>query len=240
MARRRRPDAATLGLLPGQVPSDHARQTLADSYAALTTGAAQPVVADLGCGPGGSLDVFRAANPAVRWIGLDVPGSPEAALRTRTDGEFLTFDGARIPLADGSVDLVYCKQVLEHVSAPAPLLADVRRVLRPGGRFAGSTSQLEPFHSLSTGNHTPYGLRLLLEGAGLELLEIRPGIDALTLILRRARGGGPRFDRWWARESPLNRLLSLAGRVTRRDAEAINAAKLLFAGQFCFLARRPG
>jgi SAM-dependent methyltransferase len=197
-------------------------------------------VADLGCGAGGSLDVFRAANPAVRWIGLDVPGSPEAAQRQRDDAEFLTFDGVFIPLADGSVDLVYCKQVLEHVSSPAPLLADVRRVLRRGGHFAGSTSQLEPFHSLSTGNHTPYGLRLLLEGAGLELLEIRPGIDALTLILRRARGGGARFDRWWARESPLNRMITVAGRVTRRDAEAINAVKLLFAGQFCFLARRPG
>ena len=63
---------------------------------------------------------------------------------------------------------MFCKQVLEHVERPHELVADVARVLRPGGAFAGSTSQLEPYHSRSTGNYTPYGLQRLLTHAGLE------------------------------------------------------------------------
>jgi SAM-dependent methyltransferase len=171
----------------------------------------------------------------VAWTGLDVPGSVEAAERTRADGDVRVFDGERLPLADGEADLVWCKQVLEHVARPAPLLADVARVLRPGGVFAGSVSQLEPFHSRSTFNWTPYGLRLAVQEAGLELEEVRPGIDAPTLIAWWLSRRSPAFHRFWARESPANRLLGALG---RGDARAVNAAKLLLAGQFCFLCSR--
>jgi SAM-dependent methyltransferase len=224
-------------LLGERIPGDHARQALADDY---ITRLAPGSVIDLGCGAGDSVDAFRAANPAVRWLGLDVESSPEVAARTRTDAEFRTFDGTRIPLDDASFECVFCKQVLEHVREPAPLLAEVARVLRPGGSLAGSTSHLEPFHSLSTSNYTPYGLSLLLEGAGLEVVELRPGIDSLTLIANRGMGM-PRFtNRWWSRESPLNRAIDGFVRARGLDARRANAIKLLFCGQFCFLARRPG
>jgi SAM-dependent methyltransferase len=227
--------AAALG---PALPGDHARQWQPERYAEARAGRTEERpwrVVDLGCGAGASLDVFRAADPAVAWTGLDVPGSVEAAERTRADGDIRTFDGARIPLADGEADLVFCKQVLEHVARPAPLLAEVARILRPGGIFAGSVSQLEPFHSRSTGNWTPYGLQVAVADAGLALDEVRPGIDALTLIARRFAGRARVFDRFWARESPANRLL---GALAGGDARAANAAKLLLAGQFCFLCSR--
>lgn len=41
----------------------------------------------------------------------------------------------RIPLADGSVDEVICSLVLCTVEEPEKALAEIRRVLRPGGRF---------------------------------------------------------------------------------------------------------
>jgi SAM-dependent methyltransferase len=129
--------------------------------------------------------------------------------------------------------------VLEHVRSPAPLLEEVSRVLRPGGTFAGSTSQLEPFHSLSTWNYTPYGLLLLLEQAGLSLMEVRPGIDSLALILNRGLGMRRWTRRWWAHESPLNRVVEAFGRARRLSPAQVNAIKLLFCGQFAFLARRP-
>ena len=123
-------------------------------------------VVDVGCGPGDSVDLFRAADPAVRWVGVDLEASPEVALRTRSDAEFRTFDGLHLPFADGEVDLAFCKQVLEHVERPHELLADVARVLAPGGRLAGSTSQLEPFHSRSTGNWTAYGIAAAVRPRG--------------------------------------------------------------------------
>jgi len=223
-----------------RLPRDHARQTHAQEIASQAMASMRaPAVLDLGCGAGDSVDLFRRLDRGAEWIGLDVRDSDEVRTRTRTDAEFHTFDGERIPFDDGRFGLVYSTQVLEHVHRPAPLLAEVARVLRPGGLLAGSTSQLEPFHSRSTFGYTPYGLTLLLEDAGLEVVELRPSIDALTLILRRGLSGPRVFDRWWARESPLNRVIDAFGRAARLDVAGRNAAKLLFCGQFSFLARRP-
>ena len=193
---------------------------------------------DLGCGAGDSVEQFRSLNAGVRWIGVDLEQSPEVAMRTRTDAEFRTFDGRSIPADDASVDVVYCKQVLEHVEERAPLIADVARVLRPGGLFLGSTSQLEPYHSLSVGNLTPYGLARLARDAGIDPIELRPGIDGLTLIVHRALGMRAVTRRYWSRESPLNRAVGLGARARGLDARRANAIKLLLCGQFAFAGRR--
>lgn len=228
-------------LLGDSLPRDHARQSLAGPMAARgLNGVEAPAILDLGCGEGNSVDLFRALAPGSQWVGLDVADSAEARMRTRSDAEFHSFDGEHIPFEDGRFDLVYCVQVLEHVPRPAPLLAEAARVLRPGGALAGSTSHLEPFHSRSIWNYTPYGLTLLLREAGFEVLELRPSIDSLSLILRRGLGGPRLFNRWWDGESPLNRAIEAFGRVARLDPARRNAAKLLFCGQFSFLARRPG
>ena len=232
-------------LLGDALPRDHSRQVLADHYIEREIGRPSPGagpwrVLDLGCGVGDSVDAFRARDPGVAWIGVDVPGSPEARERTRTDARFETFDGIELPFADGSFELVYCKQVLEHVRHPEPLLAEARRVLAPGGYLAGSTSQLEPYHSLSVWNYTPVGLAQIIEDAGLTTVEFRPGIDSLTLIAWRMTGRLRLFYRWWARESPLNRALDLYGRAARLEPRMLNATKLLFCGQFAFLARKDG
>lgn len=235
----RLPGADLLEVLGDRVPADHSRQTIAEHYVAARAGRPEAGpwrVLDLGCGAGGSLDAFRAVDPDVEWTGLDVPDSAEAAQWRRADAERVLFDGETVPFPDGAFDLVYCKQVLEHVRRPAPLAAEVARVLRPGGVLAGSTSQLELFHSRSTFGYTPHGLSVLLEDAGLEVLELRPSIDALALLARRALRAPRYADRWWAHESPLNRALELAGR--RATARERNAAKLILGGQFCFLARR--
>jgi ubiquinone/menaquinone biosynthesis C-methylase UbiE len=227
-------------LMGSRIPADHSRSVLADDlaarYLARPDRPPAPRVLDLGCGTGDSVDLFRSLEPRVQWTGADIERSPEVAERTRTDADFVTFDGERLPFADRSFDLVYCKQVLEHVRRPQPLLAEAARVLAPGGWLVGSTSHLEAFHSNSVWNYTPYGLMLLAEQARLELVEVRPVIDAFTLIAWRALGTPRFFYRWWARESPPYRAISLLARPARWDHRTVNTAKLVLAGQFTFLA----
>ena len=223
-------------LLGHRIPADHSRPVLADQYAWRLRARR---VLDLGCGAGDSVDLFRSVDPDVSWVGADIGDSPEVGGRTRADAEFVTFDGRHLPFEDGSFELVYCKQVLEHVEHPRELIGEVARVLEPGGHLAGSTSQLEAFHSRSVFNWTPYGFTRVAEEAGLEVVELRPVIDGFTLVAWRALGLPSFFHRWWARESPPYRVIELAARAGRLDARTRNQIKLVLSGQFAFLAKRP-
>ncbi|MFH1678715.1 MAG: class I SAM-dependent methyltransferase, partial [Candidatus Omnitrophota bacterium] len=187
---------------------------------------------------GNSIKYFKMNDPGIRWIGVDIKSSVELNLRIWKNAEFITFDGVNLPFEDESIDLVFCSQVFEHVKYPRKLLKEIRRVLVPGGYFVGSASHLEPYHSLSLWNYTPYGFKILIEESGMKLKEIRPGIDALTLIVRRFFRGSKVFSRYWKKESPLNRLINFTGFITRKKHDEINLIKLLFCGQFVFLVEK--
>jgi Methyltransferase domain len=76
----------------------------------------------------------------------------------------LVGDARSLPLADGSVDAVLCTQVLEHVPEPVPVVKEIHRVLRPGGRMILSLPGIFPQHG-SPGDYwryMPQGLAWLL------------------------------------------------------------------------------
>jgi SAM-dependent methyltransferase len=248
--RRRSPGRAALAvraeaslgkLLGSYLPSDHSRQVQAVYYVdqLMRATPAPRAIMDLGCGIGDSVDLFRSYDASVDWVGVDIPWSPEALARQRTDARFVTYDGTALPFPDATFDLIYSRQVLEHVRNVSRHLAEVRRVLRPGGAFIGSTSQLEPYHSRSLWNYTPLGFIELIEEAGMRVVELRPGIDGITLVMRSYLRRPPAFGRWWSDESPLNLLIDEWGRHTGQGAREVNLRKLQFAGQFAFLTRRP-
>lgn len=223
------------------VPDDHSRQVNTYELCRLileNNGHRSDTVLDLGCGEGNSVDFFRDLNSTVKWFGLDLESSPEVNRREREDANFIKFDGIKIPFADEYFDIIFCQQVLEHVRYPTSLLKEVSRVLKPGGYLLGATSQMEPYHSFSTWNYTPYGFHCLLMDAGMDFIEVRPSIDALTLIIRAGLGRPAFFSRWWQQESPLNFLIELLGRLTKKNHRQINFMKLMFCGQFCFIATK--
>ncbi len=234
-------DGASLRrLIDPYLPRDHARQVNATDYVTVVM-AAGPTphrVMDLGCGTGSSVDLFRAVEAEVDWVGVDVGDSAEVRQRTRSDATFVTYDGLVLPFPDASFDIVYSRQVLEHVRRPEAHLREVARVLRPGGSYVGSTSQLEPYHSRSYWNFTIFGFAELVTAAGLQLVELRPGIDGVTLVLRSHFGRPAGFGRWWTSESPLNALIDDEA-PAGDDIAGRNLTKLRVAGHFAFLARRP-
>lgn len=219
--------------------SHESSQVTAYDYAAKVI-AAQDVrmVLDFGCGVGHTRSFFQGLSSRIHWFGVDIPYSREVSERTEAY-HIVTYDGLHVPFSEGTFDLVFSRQVMEHVRYPEQVLAEVFRVLRPGGHFVGSTSHVELYHSRSYWNFTPWGFCRLLEDAGFDVREVRPGIDGLTLFIRRLLYYHRFFDRFFERESPLNWAIEIAGRLTRRSPREINQIKLQYCGQFAFWAVKP-
>ena len=90
-------------------------------------------VLDLGCGRGGLVEQLE--HPLNQIIGLD----PDVvSLQEHRLSGNLPLTGAishALPFPDGRFDLVFCSWVLEHLAEPDKTLAEVGRVLKPGGIF---------------------------------------------------------------------------------------------------------
>ena len=226
-------------LLPA-IPSDHARQTrgLDIVKARVKAGFSPKTIIDVGCGLGRSRGQLLSFIKDATWLGIDIEESPEVNARPETRDDMLSYDGVNLPVESDSVDLVYSHQVFEHVRYPEKLLRDISRVLTPSGLFIGQTSHLEPYHSRSIFNFTPYGWKLICEANGLEAIELRPSIDGQTLVERTVSGKPPRFSQWFVKESPINRQISRREKAKSTSAQRINFKKLNISGQFCFVCRR--
>lgn len=91
-------------------------------------------VLDVGCGARGG-PVLLAESAA--WvIGTDIEPAAiaEAELRfAHPRVRYATMPAERLTLPDGSVDVVTCFEVLEHVEDPSQAVREIRRVLAPGG-----------------------------------------------------------------------------------------------------------
>lgn len=89
-------------------------------------------VLDLGCGRGWWLEQMAAR--ALTAVGVE-PDPQRAAVARRRGLRVAVADGHRLPLATGSVGLVWCIHVLHHLADPAAVLDEARRVLAPAGHL---------------------------------------------------------------------------------------------------------
>ncbi len=124
---------------------------------------AKGVVLDIGAG---DRWIERQVSPDATYIALDYPAT---ALRLYSARPDVLADAARLPIIDSSVDVVVCLEVIEHVRAPESVLAEVSRVLRPGGRAYMSMPFLYPVHDAPYDYQrwTPHGWERSAASAGL-------------------------------------------------------------------------
>jgi ubiquinone/menaquinone biosynthesis C-methylase UbiE len=145
-------------------------------------------ILDLGCGEGRHTITAWLTAP-VQVIGLDL-GAADLAIAAQRAGEFsapenaghavgwVRGSGLRLPFADDTFDRVICAEVLEHVPDYQQVLAEIERVLKPGGMLAVSVPRFFPewvCWRLSTAYHEVEGghVRIFRQRALTEAVEAR-------------------------------------------------------------------
>lgn len=138
------------------------------AVAEASTGLAQGTVVDLGCGTQPYRALFAGAS---RYLGVDRPGMPDSGEVVDVFG-----DAEDIPLAASRADVVVCTEVMEHIGDPRRMLADIHRVLRPGGALVLSVPFIWHIHDEPHDywRFTEYGLRRILGDAGFTVESLVP------------------------------------------------------------------
>lgn len=170
------------------------------------------VVIDLGCGAQPYADLFAGT----RLIGVDRSGDDATP--------DLIADVLQLPLASACADLVFCSQVIEHVTDPPRLLAECARLLKPGGTLVLSGPFYWPLHEQPHDyfRFTPHGMAHLLRSHGLQAVTVRPDSGTLTQVAVSAIHLLPR----WAR--PLQWLINaLTPLLQRLSADRLCALNIV-------------
>jgi 2-polyprenyl-6-hydroxyphenyl methylase/3-demethylubiquinone-9 3-methyltransferase len=134
-------------------------------------------VLDLGCGGGFMAEALAGRGALVTGIDPS-PGAIDIA-RKHAQASGLAIDyavgkGESLPLADRSVDIVVCVDVLEHVEDLDHVIAEIGRVLEPGGLFLFDTINRNGLASLVMIAFGENILRLLPPGTHDPARFIRP------------------------------------------------------------------
>ena len=163
-------------------------QRQARMLAAVLQGFAGPaVIVDVGCGDGSALAVAAAQNPAHRFAGIDWSG--DALRRASALGLTVLRAGVTapgLPVGDGAADVVIMSELIEHLVDPDGAVAEVRRVLRPGGSLLLSTPNLAAWYNRGL---LAVGIQPIFSEVSLRGVFGRPGsvvAGHLRLFTRRA------------------------------------------------------
>jgi ubiquinone/menaquinone biosynthesis C-methylase UbiE len=143
-------------------------------------------VLEIGAGSGSVARQLLSKDPALAWVAMDIdPHMTRAAaarLHDFPNASVKTADAAAMPFPDGSFDSVVSCLMLHHIIDWERAVAEVARVLRPGGLFVGYDLVRTPlaslFHRLDGSPHrliVPLDFRLECERNGLAVA-LRSGL----------------------------------------------------------------
>jgi SAM-dependent methyltransferase len=131
---------------------------------------------DVGCGR----KPYRGLFAVDEYVGLEIDSE---ATRARGYADYF-YDGKRFPFDDAAMNAVICNQVLEHVFNPDEFLAEIRRVLRPGGRLLLTVpfawDEHEQPHDYA--RYSSFGLSHLLAKHGFRVEEYRKTLSDCSVI----------------------------------------------------------
>ena len=159
-----------------------------DAVLARIDGLEPSMVVDLGCGTGQLTQRLIRGFPDANIVGVDLSDGmlTEAAVRLRQDGgddqPLVRADALQLPFAPSSIDLVVCTESFHWYPDQTAALAELARVLNPGGRLliasiatvTGAGDRLLR-GATSAGGRTiralpPHRMRKLLDRSGFEVI----------------------------------------------------------------------
>jgi 2-polyprenyl-3-methyl-5-hydroxy-6-metoxy-1,4-benzoquinol methylase len=140
-------------IVPGHV-TDHLFAEHENRYVFAARFVAASNVLDVACGTGiGTEFLFRSG--AASCTGMDIdPIAVQHAISAYDQCKFIACDATKMPVQDGSFDVIVSFETIEHLPDPVKFLKECSRVLRPGGTLVCSTPNLKvsqwgppnPFH----------------------------------------------------------------------------------------------
>lgn len=107
-------------------------------------------VLDLGCGTGYFIDRLQQHYQPSDLLGIDIAEGMLTVAKRRHRGSYLCADAEHLPLASGSVDLIFANLSIQWCEHYEALFAEAYRVLKPGGYFAYTTLGPRTLHELRT------------------------------------------------------------------------------------------
>lgn len=134
-------------------------------------------VLDVGCAGGFMAEALDARGASVTGIDPAAEAIAAAQHHAQETGRTIRYDvgvGEALPYDDASFDSVVCVDVLEHVTSVPQTLAEIARVLKPGGAFCYDTINRNPLSRLATITMAEDVLRLLPKGTHDPALFIKP------------------------------------------------------------------
>jgi SAM-dependent methyltransferase len=119
---------------------------------------------DVGCGTGDEVRLIaEQVGPSGRAVGVDVNEGLLATARERTPGDpeavFLLADAQALPFADGEFAAARVERALQHMADPSRAIAEMVRVVRPGGRVVALEPDWETLVISSRDDRTTRAIR---------------------------------------------------------------------------------
>lgn len=153
-------------------------------------------VLELGPGPGYfTLEAASMVGPEGRVLCVDLQPGMLQLLRARlerggvTNAHLIVSDATRLPLVDHSVDAAYLVTVLGEVPDRPAALAELRRVIKPGGQLSFAESLGDPDYVFVD------TLKDLCRGCGFELREHKRQLLGYTMTFTAPANASPTFPR---------------------------------------------
>ncbi len=153
-----------------------------------------PRILDLGCGTGHFLSTLAAYYPSAQLFAIDRSFSMTQRAATRVPKATppplrLCATAESLPLANASIDVVFCNLMLQWCAEPLTVLRDIQRVLRPSGWLLFTTF----------GPDTLWQLRAAFLGSGQRQPVL--GFQPAAFWQQTAATAGLRLHDWSERNS---------------------------------------